>query len=395
MKFSKSKLLLTVLLTSTFMTNAYSARCKIPKSYYKHVSCTSDKRYFLAKADSGQAVALINRAGKESADLMVYHKVLAHKMGEGLLPVMKNGKVGYINGQGHLIIPLRYDPFNGSNWARRFNNERAVVKKNGRLGVIDTDNQVIVSFSQQIQGISDFSAGKATMRKRGKRMTIDINGREIVQKTRVKPVKKKAKIKTKRKANVAKKKPPVRQPARTTQRKKPVNRAVNRDIALSKERLNELFRNYQDTPTASTEIVLSKERSDQLAEKYQPNPAMQAPQPQISNTEMPLFPEKSDGKWGFVDDKNVTMITYSFDEVTPFSQGLAGVRINDKWGFIDKAGELIVDFNYPNTGVVKSPTDKIKPFTFYKNTAWVGNLKDGTKLCIDTMGKNKPCLSEF
>ncbi|MBS9780041.1 MAG: WG repeat-containing protein [Moraxellaceae bacterium] len=379
MKFSKSKLLLTVLLTSTFMTNAYSARCKIPKSYYKHVSCTSDKRYFLAKADSGQAVALINRAGKESADLMVYHKVLAHKMGEGLLPVMKNGKVGYINGQGHLIIPLKYDPFNGSNWARGFNNGRAVVKRNGRLGVIGTDNQIIVSFSSQIQGISDFSAGKATMRKRGKRVTIDINGQEIVQKPRPQPIEKQTK--PQRKQAVAKKKPPVRQPTQATQKRKPVNRTVNREVTLSKERLNELLREYQDTPTNSV--------------MQAPPPQAPIKQPPINDTDMPLFPDKSDGKWGFVDDKNVTMITYSFDEVTPFSQGLAGVRINDKWGFIDKAGELIVDFNYPNTGVIKSPTDKIKPFTFYKNTAWVGNLKDGTKLCIDTMGKNKPCLSDF
>ncbi len=221
------------------------------------------------------------------------------------------------------------------------------------------------------------------MRKNGKRMTIDVNGREIwrepTQKTRAKPVKKKAKIKTKtkRKAKVAKKK----SPARATQRKKPVTRAVNREVTLSKERLNELLRDYQDTPANSV--------------MQAPPPQAPIKQPPINDTDMPLFPDKSDGKWGFVDDKNVTMITYSFDEVTPFSQGLAGVRINDKWGFIDKAGELIVDFNYPNTGVVKSPTDKIKPFTFYKNIAWVGNLRDGTKLCIDTMGKNKPCLSEF
>ncbi len=369
MKFSQSKLLLTVLLASTFMTNAYSARCKIPKSYYKHVSCTSDKRYFLAKADSGQAVALINRAGKESADLMVYHKVLAHKMSEGLLPVMKNGKVGYINGNGYLVIPLRYDKLNGRNWARRFNNGRAIVKKNGKLGVIDTNNRVIVPFSSQIQSISDFSARKATMRKRGQIIIVDVNGRETVQKARPKPQPQQ------RKQTLAKSK----RPAQRTQRRK----TTHRDVALSKERLNELFRNYQDTPQATSEVILSKQHV---------NPPSQTI---INDIEMQLYPEKSDGKWGFVDDKNVTMITYSFDEVTPFSEGLAGVRIDNKWGFIDKAGELIVDFNYPKTGVVKNPTDKIKPFTFYKNTAWVGNLRDGTKLCIDSTGKNKPCPSDF
>ncbi len=363
MKFSQSKLLLTVLLTTTFITtNVYSARCKIPKSYYKHVSCTSDKRYFLAKADSGKAVALINRGGRESADLMIYQKVLANKMNEGLLPVLKNGKVGYINGNGHLVIPLIYDKLNGASWARGFYNGRAVVKKHGKLGVIDTNNQVVVPFSSQIHSISDFSARKATMIKRGMSITLDVNGREIAQKTRSKPIKKQA----------SKQRNPTRKKNRASQRRKP----INSEVAFSKERLNELFRDYQV--------------SSEITEEYNP-----IPQRPINNTKMQLFPEKSDGKWGFVDNKNVTMITYSFDEVTPFSQGLAGVRINDKWGFIDKAGELIVDFNYTNTGVIKSPTDKIKPFTFYKNTAWVGNLKDGTKLCIDTMGKNKPCPSDF
>ncbi len=359
MKSSQLKLLLTVLLTTTFMTNAYSARCKIPKSYYKHVSCTSDKRYFLAKADSGQAVALINRAGKESADLMVYQKVLAHKMGNGLLPVMKRGKVGYINGNGHLIIPFMYDKLNGSSWARGFRNGRAVVKKNGRLGVIDTNNRVIVPFSSRIQGINDFSAGKATMRKNGKRITIDVNGREIWQEPTQKIRPKGA--------------------TRPKRAKQGLSQRTNNEVVLSKERLNELLRDYKDTPEMS---------------------AMQAPQsamyqPPINNTDMQLFPKQSDGKWGFIDDKNVTMITYSFDEVKPFSEGLAGVRINDKWGFIDKAGDLIVDFNYTDTGVIKDPTNRTKPFVFYQGTAWVGNLRDGTKLCIDNTGKNKPCPSDF
>ncbi|MBS9779273.1 MAG: WG repeat-containing protein [Moraxellaceae bacterium] len=389
MKFSQLKLLLTVLLASTFMTNAYSARCKIPKSYYKHVSCTSDKRYFLAKADSGKAVALINRGGRESADLMIYQKVLTNKMNEGLLPVMKNGKVGYISANGNLVIPFMYDALNGSNWARGFHNRRAVVKKHGRLGVINTNNGVIVPFSQQIQGISDFSSGKARMRKRGKIIIIDSNGREIIQKRKtVKPKKriekrktKKKTIKLKKRNTIVKRRPVVIQKRRQAPIRRSVPKSIHREEALSKDRLNQLLRDYQDNP--------------QMPMTQTSRPQAQMPQQPITDREMQLFPAQSDGKWGFVDDKNVTMITYSFNEVTPFSEGLAGVRIDDKWGFIDKAGDLIVDFNYPQTGIIKNVTDKINPFTFYKKTAWVGNLRDGTKLCIDTMGKNKPCPNDF
>ena len=34
----------------------------------------------------------------------------------------------------------------------------------------------------------------------------------------------------------------------------------------------------------------------------------------------------------------------ALDEIAPFSEGLAAVRIGDKWGFIDKDGKLVIDF---------------------------------------------------
>lgn len=32
------------------------------------------------------------------------------------------------------------------------------------------------------------------------------------------------------------------------------------------------------------------------------------------------------------------------DEIAPFSEGLAAVRMGDKWGFIDTEGQLVIDF---------------------------------------------------
>ena len=34
----------------------------------------------------------------------------------------------------------------------------------------------------------------------------------------------------------------------------------------------------------------------------------------------------------------------SIDEITPFHEGLAAVRIGDQWGFINKEGALVIDF---------------------------------------------------
>lgn len=54
------------------MPTAQAASCKIPKSYYKNVSCTASSGYFLAIKDFGAPVALLNSKGKKS---LIYHAI--------------------------------------------------------------------------------------------------------------------------------------------------------------------------------------------------------------------------------------------------------------------------------------------------------------------------------
>ncbi|MGO2386115.1 MAG: WG repeat-containing protein [Psychrobacter sp.] len=97
-----------------------------------------------------------------------------------------------------------------------------------------------------------------------------------------------------------------------------------------------------------------------------------------------LQSRQQDGKWGFVDDNDVIMITYSFDEVRPFSEGYAGVRIGEEWGFINLGGELVIPFRFANSGVNTKDSYQGKPsFVFTDGKAWIGNLKNGNKMCID------------
>ena len=73
-------LLIGILATALFvMPSAQAASCKIPKSYYKNVSCTASSGYFLAVKDFGAPVALINKQGKSLVDLTRYQKVDADK----------------------------------------------------------------------------------------------------------------------------------------------------------------------------------------------------------------------------------------------------------------------------------------------------------------------------
>ncbi|MEO8131655.1 MAG: WG repeat-containing protein [Bryobacteraceae bacterium] len=52
---------------------------------------------------------------------------------------------------------------------------------------------------------------------------------------------------------------------------------------------------------------------------------------------------KLGGAWGYVDIKNQQVITPQFQEVGPFSQGLASAKDKHlRWGFIDKSGKYII-----------------------------------------------------
>jgi hypothetical protein len=52
------------------------------------------------------------------------------------------------------------------------------------------------------------------------------------------------------------------------------------------------------------------------------------------------------GKWGFVDRTGVEVIPLKYDEVRPFVEDMAAVRLKNKWGFIDKTGTEVTPFKY-------------------------------------------------
>jgi hypothetical protein len=56
-----------------------------------------------------------------------------------------------------------------------------------------------------------------------------------------------------------------------------------------------------------------------------------------------------DGKhWGFIDQTGEVRIPLRFDAVGSFSEGLAKFRQGRKWGFIDRAGRVVIQAQYEN-----------------------------------------------
>lgn len=75
-----------------------------------------------------------------------------------------------------------------------------------------------------------------------------------------------------------------------------------------------------------------------------------------------LVPHNKDEKFGFVDNAGDFKIAPTFDEVLPFSEGVAAVRQGKKWGFVDTSGRMVISPQfaaayYFQEGIASAETD--------------------------------------
>ncbi len=100
---------------------------------------------------------------------------LSSKKSEVLLPFgpFDSGKWCYINDQYAEIIPKRFEE------AYAFHEGRAIVKENGKYGFIDPDGKLIVSFPVG-SDVQAFSGGLAPVRQNGKWSYVDLQGKSAI-----------------------------------------------------------------------------------------------------------------------------------------------------------------------------------------------------------------------
>ena len=89
---------------------------------------------------------------------------------EGLAHVQLNGKYGFVNKSGEVVIPIKYD------YARDFSEGLAAVQLNGKWGFINKSGKIIIPSIYDDAG--GFSDGYALVERGDKWLMIDKQGNE-------------------------------------------------------------------------------------------------------------------------------------------------------------------------------------------------------------------------
>lgn len=127
----------------------------------------------LARAKKDGKYGYIDDNGKV---IIPFEYEYAEDFNEGLAIVWKGYKLladdyfkcGYIDKTGKEVIPIKYDD------TYSFRESLAAVKKNGKYGFIDKNEKIIIPF--QYDNASEFNEGLAAVKKNGKLIYIDKTG---------------------------------------------------------------------------------------------------------------------------------------------------------------------------------------------------------------------------
>ena len=158
MKHTLRHLSSALLLTGGILCSQNLWACERPVVYgYDDIDCLSEG---LARIERDGKYGFIDNTGQ----VVIPPKYdLAWDFSEGLARVSQNGKYGFIDNTGKVVIPLNYD------WVGSFSEGLAMVKRNGKWGFIDKTGKVVIPlkydkaypFGNGVAGVLDRSTGEA------------------------------------------------------------------------------------------------------------------------------------------------------------------------------------------------------------------------------------------
>ena len=90
-----------------------------------------------------------------NGNLLDTYNLLRNNRSDAIFAVKKNGKWGYIDGYGKVIIPLEYEEVGN------FSEGLAAVRKDGKWGYINLKNEVVIPIEFTNRGVGSFKNGGA------------------------------------------------------------------------------------------------------------------------------------------------------------------------------------------------------------------------------------------
>lgn len=261
----------------------------------------------LAKVTVNGKSGFIDRAGR----LVIKPRFDdAGRFTEGLAPVELGGKWGYVNKKGDLVIPLKFD------WALGFYEGRALIMLNEKWGYIDSEGRIVVeprfdeagSFSEGVARVclydKDFKFGFIDRVGKYKWGFIDKSGRWVL-------------------------KPIYDSPVYDFQNGRA---SVGKDIG------------YNNGVVVDTFFVDKAGRSYPEPEADERFEDFEGLSPFFEG----LAYFRREGKYGFVNKQGRMVIAPQFDLVGYFSEGVASVLIEKEqsleggWGYVNTKGEIVL-----------------------------------------------------
>lgn len=240
--------------------------------------------------------------------LSLYDKVpfdlsngIGGEFSEGLAPFCMDGRCGYIDKTGHFVIERQFES------AEPFSEELALVSKEGNRGYIDKTGRLLIDLSAG--GASDrnnrFVEGLARVAVRDKIGYIDRKGQIVI--------------------------PPQFNEAMA------FSEGLARLAVTDKEGQDRLaFIDKTGKIVIRTKFSIDgdlERNSTDFSEG-------------LASLSEGMSPTVTNGKWFYINKEGKIVFTTNFDYAGQFSEGLACVNGNDKWGFINKEGKIVIPLQF-------------------------------------------------
>ncbi|MDR1681703.1 MAG: WG repeat-containing protein [Prevotellaceae bacterium] len=242
----------------------------------------------------------------------------------------ENGKYGYIDKTGAVVIPLKYDGVD------IFYEGLATVKLNGKWGYIDKTGTEVISF--KYSEANGFSKGLAPVKLNGKWGYIDKTGTVVI------PFK-------------------------------------YDNAYYFYEGLAAIYFNYKYgyIDKTGTEIIPFKYDNARYFSEGLASVKLNGKWGYIDKTGTVVIPFKYDDtrefseglapvslndKWGCIDKTGAVVIPFKYGYTYSFFEGLAQVFLNGKWGCVDKTGAVVVPVIYDDTQTARTKAKEYRDSFF-------------------------------